>query len=106
MKNMSKEEIIRQVILGMQAQRHRQSMQLIAKQVCFILKIEPYQSELAECISETSHVNNYEAIVRWLLQYHGDCSENGPISKQQCADELGKHIIRTLPSYDMGDLYE
>ncbi|RLA44910.1 MAG: hypothetical protein DRR06_08565 [Gammaproteobacteria bacterium] len=106
MKKMSKEEIIRLVVLGIQADKHRQSMQRIATTVCLNLNIVPYESELAECISEASHLNNYESIVRWLLRYHEDCSENGPISEQQCADELEKHIISKLPPYDLGVLYE
>ncbi len=106
MKKMSKEEIMRLVILGMQADQHRQSMQRIATAVCLILNIVPHESELAECISGTSRVTNYESVVSWLMQYHEDCSEKGPISEQQCADKLEKHIIGELPPYDLGVLRE
>jgi len=106
MKKMTKEEIIRKVIVGMEAKKHRQSMQRIAHSACRTLKIVPYQSELAEYICGTSRVNNYEAVVKWLLQHRGDCVATDPISVQVCVDELEKHIVRSLPPYRVGDLYE
>ena len=40
MSAMTKEEIIRQVIMGMEAKKHRQSMQRIVHSACRTLKIQ------------------------------------------------------------------
>ena len=106
MKKMTKEEIIHQVIVDMQTQRHFLSMQRIAHAVCQMLKIVPYQFELAECICGESRLRNDEAVVKWLLLNHDGHTESSATSIKECASKLEKHIIKQLPPYDIGDLYE